>query len=390
MANGQDQKLTNSIQILNELRTGPKSRNYLSKELNLQPSTVTYSINRLMELNFVTDSKTVSKDNRVRGRKSTQLVLNGKAGVVFGVDLLVDKFIATICYIDKSEYLVIKESFDDVIINAEKGSSERFFQCLNYVLSLIEAKCANTKLYGGCISVAGIIGEDERTIVKSLTHGISNVNVGQCFEKRDYNIFLENDANCAAYRYIHYNNDSFVYSLARLYDSHDICADAPQIGVGIGIIAQGKINKGWGSKSGEFTNFIYQDGKQNRQLDCPNELLEDINSSPNKLNTFLDNYVNKLLFTNALLNPRTIYLGGDNKMWEDKIIKSFMNYYNIRDKEHAVKNMCFTFLDNTEYDIAIGASYYMLDFLFELPLNSKSMSISSYYESPLFKEILKK
>ena len=57
MANGQDQKLTNSIQILNELRTGPKSRLSISKALNLQPSTVTYSINRLMELNFVTDSK---------------------------------------------------------------------------------------------------------------------------------------------------------------------------------------------------------------------------------------------------------------------------------------------------------------------------------------------
>jgi hypothetical protein len=390
MANGQDQKLTNSIQILNELRTGPKSRSYLSKELKLQPSTVTYSINRLMELDFVNDSKKVSLDNRVRGRKSTQLNLNGKVGVVFGVDLLVDKFIITICYIDKSEYLIIKENFDDVIINAEKGSSKRFFQCLNYVLSLIETKCANTKLYGGCVSVAAIIGEDERTIVKSLTHGISNISVEECFDKRDYAIFLENDANCAAYRYIKYNNDSFVYSLARLYDSASICPDAPQLGVGLGIIAQGRINKGWGSKSGEFSNFIYQEGKQNRQLECSNELLKDINSCPENLMAFLDNYLDRLLFTNALLNPRTIYLGGDNEIWKEKIIKSIMNHFHKTSKEDVENNMCFTFLSDTEYDIAIGASYCMLDFLFELPQNNKSMISNHYYKSPLFKEILKK
>lgn len=390
MANGQDQKLTNSIQILNELRTGPKSRSYLSKQLKLQPSTVTYSINRLIELNFVNDSKKVSLDNRVRGRKSTQLNLNGKAGVVFGVDLLVDKFIITICYIDKSEYLIIKEDFDNVIINAEKGSNERFFQCLNYVLSLIETKCANTKLYGGCISVAAIIGEDERTIVKSLTHGICNVSVEECFDKRDYVIFLENDANCAAYRYIKFNNDSFVYSLTRLYDSTSICADAPQLGVGLGIIAQGKINKGWGAKAGEFSNFIYQDGKQNRQLECPNELLEDINSNPKKLDAFLENYLDRLLFTNALLNPRTIYLGGDNKMWKEKIIASFMDYFHITNRELAINKMCFTFLSDTEYDISTGASYYMLDFLFDLPQNNKTMALNSFYKSPLFEEILKK
>jgi hypothetical protein len=390
MANGQDQKLTNSIQILNELRTGPKSRSYLSNELNLQPSTVTYSINRLMELDFVNDSKKVSPDNRVLGRKSTQLNLNGKAGVVFGVDLLVNKFIITICYIDKSEYLIVKENFDDVIINAEKGSAERYFQCLNYVLSLIEAKCANTKLYGGCIGVAGIIGENERTIVKSLTHGISNVSVEDCFDKRDYVIFLENDANCAAYRYIKYNNDSFVYSLTRLYDAASICADAPQLGVGLGIIAHGKINKGWNSKSGEFSNFIYQEGKQNRQLECPNELLNDIISCPEKLNAFLDNYLEKLLFINALLDPRTIYLGGDNIIWKDKIIKSFMNYFHKTSKEEVEKNMCFTFLSDTKYDIAIGASYFMLDFLFELPQNNKSKILKHCYESPLFEAILKK
>lgn len=384
MANGQDQKLTNSIQILNELRTGPKSRKYLCDELDLQPSTVTYSIKRLMELNYVNSSNDVSKENRARGRKSTQLVLNKKSGVVFGVDLLVDRFKVSICYIDKSEFLKISEPFDDLIINAKKGSSERFFQCVNYILSLIETKCANTTLYGGCIGIAGIVANDERTILKSFTHGAKNLSLEECFSKRNYNIFLENDANCAAYKYLSYYNDTFLYSLARIYDWHDILDDVPQIGLGIGIISQGKINKGWESKAGEFSNFVYQDGKQNRQLDCPNEVLADINSSPNRLNEFLDNYVNKLLFSNALLNPRTIYLGGDNKVWKEQIINSFMKYYDIKDRKSALNTMCFTFLENTEDDISVGASYFMLDFLFDL--SPKSI----YYESPLFKEILKK
>ncbi len=383
MANGQDQKIFNSIQILNELLSGPKSRNYLSKKLNLQPSTVTYSINRLKKMDIVKGSLVVSKDNLNRGRKSTELMLNPKAGVIFGVDLLVDSFTLQILHIDKSVFTIVKEKFDDVIITASKGSGERFIQCINYILSIAEAKCANIKCFGGCISVAGIVDANKDTLVKSLTHGIENICVKQCFEDRAYPIFLENDANCAAFKYRVNEKDSFLYSLVRLYDNLILPFDAPLLGVGIGIIINGTIYVGWDAKAGEFSNFVYQNGKQNRQLDFPNDVLNGLKDSPKNLNLFLNDYLDKLLFTNALLNPRTIYLGGEGQQLKDKIIELLLLRYPEKNVSDVINKMCFTFLEDTEDDVAIGACYLVLNLLFKNRVLSSVSSNDGIYFSAL-------
>ncbi len=142
-----------------------------------------------------------------------------------------------------------------MIITEKKGSSERFKQCITYILSIIEAKCCNTNIMGGCISVAGIINNEGNTVLRSLTHDISNAYIGDCFENKTYPIFLENDANCATIRYRKNKNDSFLYSLVRIYENHILPNDAPLLGVGMGIVINGRLLRGWTSKAGEFVNF---------------------------------------------------------------------------------------------------------------------------------------
>lgn len=388
MANGQYQKLVNSTQILRELRSGPKSRNYLVKTLGLQPSTITYSINRLKELKLVLDTNIVSEDNQTRGRKSTQIKLNPKAGVVFGVELLVDDFTITILNIDKSPYSIIKETFDKTIITAEKGSIERFKQCIDYILSLIEERCKKQILMGGCISIAGIVDSDGLTVVKSLTHDISNAYIGDCFKDKPYPVVLENDANCATIKYREENTDSFLYSLVRSYDNHILPNGAPFIGVGMGLVINGSLLRGWDSKAGEFVNFIYQGGKQNRQLDFSNELLSNLNEDNSKLNHFLMNYVDKLLFTNALINPRTIYLGGDSEIWNDKIVQIILEKFPEKNEEDVKNNMCFTFLQDTKDDVCYGACCLFLDFLFHMPYLNSAIKFWDELPSPLLDEII--
>ena len=387
MANGQYQKLVNSTQILQQLRTGPKSRSSLVNSLKVQPSTVTYTLNRLKDLNLVIDTNLISEDNHKKGRKRTQVVLNKKAGVVFGVDLLVDSFKIIILYLDGSEFTKIEEDFNSVIIPAKKGSVERFKQCIRYVLSIIEAKCCNTTILGGCISVAAIIDFDGLTVVKSLTHDIVNVNISDCCENRAYPVYLENDANCAAIKYREGNYDSFLYSLVRTYYDNVLPEGVPSLGVGMGIVINGQLFRGWDSRAGEFVNFVYQEGKQNRQLDIANEILMKLNDNRANLKLFLDNYVDKLLFTNALLNPRTIYLGGDSEIWNDKILESISERFPEKSEEEIKTTFCFSFLEHTADDIAYGASYLMLDFLFHMPyLNSKEQTWEDNV-SPLLKNL---
>ncbi|MGD1821493.1 MAG: hypothetical protein ACPKM0_01875 [Pleomorphochaeta sp.] len=383
MANSQYQKLVNSTQILRELQTGPKSRNYLVKTLNLQPSTVTYTLNRLKDINLVIDSKNVSSDNHKKGRKSTEVLINKESGVVFGVDLLVDSFKVVITYLDQSLFTEIEETFNEVIITAEKGTEKRFKQCINYVLSIVEAKCCNTKIFGGCISVAAIIGFDGTTLIRSLTHDILNVSILDCIENRNYPIYMENDANCAAIKYRENESDSYLYSLVRTYYNNILPDGVPVLGVGMGIVINGKIYRGFDSKAGEFINFVYQEGKQNRQLDIANEELMELNNNKASLKLFIDNYVNKLLFTNAFLNPRTIYLGGDSEVWNDNILKNIEDKFPEKTEEEIINTFCFTFLNHSENDIAYGASKLMIDFLFHMPYLHSKIQTWEQKDSPL-------
>ncbi len=383
MANSQYQKLLNSTQILRELQTGPKSRNYLVKTLNLQPSTVTYTLNRLKDFDLVIDSKNVSSDNHKKGRKSTEVLLNKLSGVVFGVDLLVDRFKVVILYLDQSIYTIIEEDFQDVIINAKKGSPERFKQCIKYVLSIVEAKCINIKILGGCISVAGIIDFDGLTLIKSLTFDVTNVNIRDCISDKPYPIYMENDANCAANNYKKYENDSYIYSLVRTYYDKNLPPDIPELGVGMGIVINGNIYRGFESKTGEFVNFVYQEGKQNRQLDIANEILMELNNNKASLTVFIDNYVDKLLFINALLNPRTIYLGGDSEIWNDNILKNLSEKFPEKSEDEIRNTFCFTYLNESENDIAYGASRLMLDFLFHMPSLHSNKQTWEQQDSPL-------
>lgn len=375
MANGQYQKLVNSTQILRELRSGPKSRNYFVQNLKVQPSTVTYTLNRLKDLKLVKDSNLISEDNHIKGRKSTQVLLNKEFGVVFGVDLLVDSFKVIISYIDGTLFTKIDEPFNDVIITEKKGTEKRFKQCLNYILSIIEAKCCNTRILGGCISVAAIINFDGLTVSKSLTHDIVNVNISDIVHKKKYPVYLENDANCASIKYKKDSYDSFLYSLVRTYYNHILPDGVPVLGVGMGIVINGKLFRGWDSKAGEFVNFVYQEGKQNKQLDIDNKELMQLNDNKASLKLFINNYVDKLLFTNALLNPRTIYLGGDSEIWNDNILKCIRERFPEKSEDEIKNTFCFSFLKHTEDDIAYGASQLMLDFLFHMPyLNSQKQT----------------
>jgi predicted NBD/HSP70 family sugar kinase len=145
--------------------------------------------------------------------------------------------------------------------------------------------------------------------------------------------------------------------------------------VGMGIVINGQLFRGYESKAGEFVNFVYQEGKQIRQLDIGNEDLMQLNDNISSLKLFINNYVDKLLFTNALLNPRTIYLGGDSEIWNEHILKSIGERFPDKNEEDIKSTFCFSFLENTEDDIAYGASQLMLDFLFHMPyLNSKEQT----------------
>ena len=74
VGNSQYQKVANALLILRLLRKGANTRVAIARELGLQPSTVTYSVNRLLEVGLVQESSTsVQNGSASLGRKAVSI-----------------------------------------------------------------------------------------------------------------------------------------------------------------------------------------------------------------------------------------------------------------------------------------------------------------------------
>ncbi len=106
------------------------------------------------------------------GRKRTLLGLKGDFGCVFGIELLVDHFSATIVDITGNTLFECSEDYDKSIISDDYGSVKRFEQIVTYVLFLSSRKSKNKKILGSCIAIAGIVDFSGHKILSSWTQGL--------------------------------------------------------------------------------------------------------------------------------------------------------------------------------------------------------------------------
>lgn len=358
MANGKFQKATNNILILQKLREGFLSRRVIADELSLQPSTVTYAIARLIELGLVEEK---GEDLSIKmGRRRTLVGINSNYGCVFGIELLVNHFHATITDFSGNVVFHITEKYNDEIIPFEKGSVQRFEYIVDYVLKKLEKNCTN-KILGACIAIAGIVDQKGEKILFSWTQGLYNYYTCNLTDKYSYNIFFENDANCAAFNHLGISDDTFIYTLIQMYKTKEVPSGVPPVGVGMGVVIDGRLRRGYTSHAGEFKSVLYHGRDFNRQLSISNEELANIENDEALLKQFFKEIVDNLRFAHSLLDPRIIYVGGYLTKWENLLIDVISNSQIENESD------CFTIASSYEDDICEGASKLVLEQLFNLP-----------------------
>ena len=358
MANGQFQKATNNFLILQQLRGKNLSRRELADVLKLQPSTLTYAISRLIEFGLVEEK---GEDTSVKmGRRRTLVGLNSNYGCVFGVELLVNHFHATITDFAGNIIFHLTEKYDETIIPYEKGNVKRFEYIVDYVLNKLEKNCSN-KILGACIAIAGIVDQKGEKIIFSWTQGLYNYYTNELTAKYDYNIFFENDANCAAFNHVGLGDDTFIYTLIQTYKTEDVPSGVPPVGVGMGVVIDGRLRRGYTSHAGEFKSVLYHGIDFNRQLSISNEQLANIENDENLLKQFFKEIIDNLRFAHSLLDPRIIYIGGYLTKWETILTHEILNSQIENESD------CFTIATYYEEDICEGASKLVLEQLFNLP-----------------------
>jgi DNA-binding Lrp family transcriptional regulator len=363
MANGKYQRDLNNFLILQTLSEKHLSRMELANELNLQPSTVTYAITRLRKVGLIKDFG--GDINQGMGRKRTFLGLDGSYGCVFGIELLVGHFSASIVDISGKVIFECSQCYPSNVTKMKYLTVERFEEILKVILTLLEEKAKDLTVIAACIAIAGTVDSTGKKVLYSWTHGLKNYDGSQFFSNYSYPTFFENDANCAAISHMDGRRDTFLYTLVQQYDRDKTPEGVPPIGVGMGLVIDGELRRGFNNKSGEFNSIMYRGDATDKQLALTNIELLQLDENEDLLKKFLIELFGNLYFVESLIDPRIIYMGGSLSKW--KHLSRYILDKEFKNSRYQGDHDTFVFVEDPKSDVKKGAWQLLLYHLFKLP-----------------------
>jgi predicted NBD/HSP70 family sugar kinase len=314
VGNSQYQKLANALLVLRRLHKGATTRVAIARELGLQPSTVTYNINRLIEAGLVRECVQEAEEGKSKtiGRKAVMLELNSDIFRVIGLELLANSGWASVLdakgavlYSQKVEY-------------PELGGLDpraRFERLVTDVVLRISSYCDGLPILGVGIALPGIVESNAQAVRDCWTHALKGQDFSSFFQKTfPFPIVMENDANCCVQRYLfegaEERRDNFLYLLARRYPRAHVPIGVPPFGIGLGLVFGGTLYRGSDSRAGEFISAMVKPSEQGRQLATTLEQVEELEENPSVRLALLGEIAANIRTIASILDPQTIYVGG--------------------------------------------------------------------------------
>lgn len=254
---------------------GSISRADIARELNLYRSTVTNITSYLINSGVIVEGKYLASTQQ-GGRKAVELSLNPNFGCVIGFD------------IQPSHYRSVILSVDGTELWRETGSLGviPFAEMVEKVIerALMAHKSIKIPVIAMSFAIPGIIDVDNGRIETSFPFGIKDLDIRQMVHNRfDYPVFVENDANTAAWVDI-LKNGAWGNAISLVADFHEESRVNPEIigiGAGVGIILSGKVYRGSHNAAGEFKSVTWKEGLTNQSglpVDILNSTIDDRDS----------------------------------------------------------------------------------------------------------------
>lgn len=232
------------------------SRVDLSRELGLYRSTVTNIISFLLENGIVQEGEAVSSSAH-SGRKAITLSLNKGFGCIAGFDIQPSHMRAVILSIDGSVIWKISTALES------ENLIDMIDESINLALS--EQKKAGIPLLAMSFSFPGVINSAKGIISYSWPFRCSGIDVkAYAEEKYGIPVYVENDANAAAWYDI--NSDNIMSgdnALSVVADYHNEDSDVG-IGVGFATIINDGVYHGSHHAAGEFVSLSWKAGMDNQ------------------------------------------------------------------------------------------------------------------------------
>lgn len=230
---------TNQSMILeNIICNQPISRATLSKETNLNKSTVSQITKELLEADLILE---IGEGNStsVGGRKPTMLKLNGEAGVSISIDLGANYIAVALFYINGK--MIYEHITRDIEINKDN--------VISYILKAVKRveKIKVNTVYGITgigIAIHGITYKDK--IIFTSYYDLDKMDlIMQLKDYFKYPIYIENEANLSALA-----ESTFTSQHKNL-----VCLSVHS-GIGVGIINNGELYSGQNGMAGEIGHTI--------------------------------------------------------------------------------------------------------------------------------------
>ncbi len=171
VGNSQYQKLANALLVLRRLHKGDTTRVSLARELGLQPSTVTYNVNRLIEAGLVRESLQGPEAGKSTslGRRAIMLELNSDIFRVIGLELLADCGWASV--LDAKGAVLYSQKVEYPVLEGLE-SRTRFEYLIKDVVSRITSFCNGLPILGVGIALPGIVESNSQAVRDCWTHAL--------------------------------------------------------------------------------------------------------------------------------------------------------------------------------------------------------------------------
>lgn len=280
------------------------SRLWMGKALGVNPSTISRNLTPLIErelVKIVDESPASSKG----GRKTKILSFNDDWKRILGVSVEQGE-VTTVLTTLKGAVLEKKYEVMDV-------SSENIVDILRNKYHEYESE----EILGVSVATPGIVSSQDGKILFSSALGIKDLQLEEALEEKfNRKVLIMNNANAASASHFMKSNDLVYFIFSVPYDLRR------PIGIGAGIMINGKIHEGFNSQAGEFWKsfaLTAQEGLTVKDLRNEN-VIEKL-----KLDEFIDYFSDFLEIAVNLVDPEMYVVGGDISLLPEWVGEKLIN-----------------------------------------------------------------
>lgn len=283
------------------------SRIAIAQNLSLDKSTVTNQVNRLIDLGLIVETDEGESSSK-GGRRPIQLVINKHFGRIIGVEVQFGLYVAVVVDLAGE---ILGERHGALEINNDNFAES--------VLGIIERTATEfgcgDDLLGVGVGVGGLVDSKKGRIRYSVPLGIDkSIDFIKSVALRlSVPCSVENDANCCAWGELSFNRSEelrdFLFALVE-YRRPLTMSLRGGIGVGFGVVLNGKVHAGAHGNAGEFRS-VFCDGAGELQFSLSEEELARLDSDPEALARTADELSRNMAMLVNTMDFDRVYIGGD-------------------------------------------------------------------------------